>query len=94
MEEALARLDPTRVQRRPTLLIDMADTYIQKADVEGACERAIQALSIMAQTRSKTVLKRLLTLRKELETWKDTQAVKNLDRQMEALVPGGYRGIV
>lgn len=93
LAEALALLDSARIQRRPTLLIDMADTYAQKADVEGACEHAIQALSITAQTKSKTVLKRLLTLRKELETWKNTQAVKNLDRQMALLIPGGIEGL-
>jgi transcriptional regulator with XRE-family HTH domain len=93
LAEALTRLDSARIQRRPTLLIDMADTYAQKADVEGACDHAIQALSITAQTKSKTVLKRLLTFRKELETWNDTEAVKNLDRQMAPLILGEYRGI-
>lgn len=94
LKGALARLDTTRIQRRPILLIDMASTCTQKADVEGACEYALQALSITAQTRSKTVLKRLLTLRNELEIWKDTQVVKNLDRHMEPLILGRYRGMV
>lgn len=65
LTDALALLDPARIQRRPTLLIDIAGTYAQQEDVEGACQHAIEALSITAQTKSRTVVQRLLTLRSE-----------------------------
>lgn len=94
LSDALALLDPARIQRRPALLIDIAGTYAQQEDVEGACEYAIEALSITAQTKSRTVVRRLFTLRSELEPWKDTKAVRNLDEQIALLIPpGGYRGI-
>jgi len=94
LTDALALLDPGRIQRRPTLLIDIAGTYAQGGDVERACGHATQALSIMAQTKSQTVAKRLLRLRQELEPWKETQYVKNLDQQMRELItPRAYRGI-
>ena len=94
LTDALALLDPARIQRRPALLIDVASTNAQQENVEGACERAIEALSITAQTKSRTVVQRLFTLRSELEPWKETKDVKNLDEQIALLIPlGGYRGI-
>lgn len=87
LTDALALLDPARIQRRPALLIDIASTYAQQGDVEGACEFAIQALAIMAQTKSQTVAKRLLAFRQELEPWKETQSVQNLDQQVGLLLP-------
>jgi transcriptional regulator with XRE-family HTH domain len=82
LTDALSLLELTRIQRRPTFLIDLASTYAQQGDVDGAYEHATQSLSILAQTKSQTTVKRLLTLRQELEPWKDTQSVKNLDQQI------------
>jgi len=94
LADALAKLDPTKIQRRPTLLIDIAGTYIQQGDLESACENATQALSIMAQTKSHTASQRLLALRQQLNPWKDTLDVKNLDEQMSVLTtPKWDRGI-
>ncbi len=94
LTDALTLLDPARIQRRPALLIDIASTYAQQGNVEGACEHATQALSIMAQTKSQAVAKRLLTLRHELEQWNDTHYVNNLDQQMISLtLLRDYRGI-
>jgi hypothetical protein len=94
LTDALTLLEPARIQRRPTFLIDLAGTYAQQKDVEGACGQAIQALSIMAQTKSQTAAKRLLTLQQELRPWKDTHSVKNLDGQIASLITASsYRGI-
>ena len=86
LTDALRLLEPARIQRRPTLLIDLASTYAQQGNVEGAYEHAMQSLSIVAQTKSQAVAKRLLSLRQELEPWKDTHSVKNLDQQMTQLI--------
>src|SRR5260221_449196 len=86
LADALRLLEPARIQRRPTLLIDMASTYAQQGDVDGAYEHAMQSLSLVAQTKSQAVAKRLLSLRQEFEPWKDTHAIKNLDQQMAQLI--------
>lgn len=86
LTDALTLLDPAKIQRRPALLIDIASTYAQQGDVEGACEYAIQSLSILAQTQSKTVAKRLFSLRQELERWKDTRHIQYLDQQITSLI--------
>src|SRR6266566_37295 len=94
LTDALTLLDSAKIQRRSTFLIDIAGIYAQQGDVEGACGHAIRALSIMAQTKSQTATKRLLTLRQEIEAWKDTQSVKNLDGQIASLLTlSAYRGI-
>ena len=86
LADALRLLEPARIQRRPTLLIDLASTYAQQGDVDGAYEHARQSLALVAQTKSQAVATRLLRLRQELEPWKDTRSIKNLDQQMAQLI--------
>jgi hypothetical protein len=43
----------------------------------------MQALVITTQTRSLSVLERVRQVRKELEPWKDTEEVKDLERHLE-----------
>jgi tetratricopeptide (TPR) repeat protein len=82
---ALALLDPTLIQRQPTFLTDLATTYAQQGEIEEACGRAIQAVTIAAQIKLQKVISRLLTLRHELEPWKDTQYVQALDSYLAPL---------
>jgi transcriptional regulator with XRE-family HTH domain len=77
--EALASLDPTVIQRQPTFLTDLADTYIQQGEIEEACKRSIQAIKMATQIKLQKVVLRLLKLRQQLEPWKDTQYVQTLD---------------
>lgn len=94
LKDALARLDPAKIQRGTALLIDVADTYMQQGEIGVACENATQALSIIAQTKSHTATQRLLTLRQQMNPWKDTLNVKNLDEQLSAFItPEWDRGI-
>jgi len=69
LKDALVLLSPSMMQRRPTLLIDLASTYTQQGEIEEACERAIQAIIILAQLQSRTGMQRLLQLRQNLATW-------------------------
>jgi tetratricopeptide (TPR) repeat protein len=93
LRDALALLTPSMIQRRPALLIDIASTYVQQKEVEAACEHITQAIIILAQTRSKTVMQRLLTLRQDLDPWHDTSYVKTIDNHIEALVSGWRRSL-
>jgi transcriptional regulator with XRE-family HTH domain/tetratricopeptide (TPR) repeat protein len=92
LKDALARLEASMLQRRPALLIDIASTYTHQGEIEKACEYAIQAVTIIKQIRSKAAIKRLLALRQDLEQWKSTSYVRNLDKQIEPLlVPESMR---
>jgi tetratricopeptide (TPR) repeat protein len=86
LTNALELLDPALMRRQPTYLADLASTYIRQGEVGKACEQAIQAVAIAAQIKSRMVTERLLTLRRELEPWKDTQSVKNLDGHLAPLL--------
>ncbi len=83
LQQALALLDPQAVRRQSTLLSDMGIAYAQQGNVQIACTFAIQALTITTQTKSLSVLERVRQVRKELEAWKDTEVVKDLERQLE-----------
>jgi transcriptional regulator with XRE-family HTH domain len=74
--ESLNSLNPALIQRQPTFLTDLADTYLQQGEIEEACKRAIQAATIASQIKLQKVIQRLLKLRQELEPWKDTPHVQ------------------
>ena len=86
LKGALASLEPALIQRQPTFLADLADTYLRRGDIEGACGQAVQAATIAAQIKLQKVVQRLFTLREELEPWKDTSYVKVLDGHLAPLV--------
>jgi len=83
LQQALALLDPQAIRRQSTLFTDIGIAYAQQGNVQVACQFAIQALAITTQTKSLSVLERVRQVRKELEAWKDSQEVKDLERQLE-----------
>lgn len=82
LKGALAQLSPTRIQRQPVLLIDLADTYTLQGNIEVACEYATRAIPLIDQIKSQAAFRRLLQLRQALKPWQETQQVKNLDSQI------------
>ena len=74
---------PSSMRRQSTLFTDMGIAYAQQGNVPTACHYAIQALAITTQTKSLSVLERVRHVRNELEAWKDTQEVKDLERHLE-----------
>lgn len=83
LQQALSLLDSQAIRRQSTLFTDMGIAHAQQGNVQIACQLAIQALAITTQTKSLNVLERVRQVRKELETWKDTEEVKDLERQLE-----------
>jgi hypothetical protein len=91
LTSALEHLAPTKLQRRSVLALDLASVCANQGAVEAACLHAAHALSITTQTQSQTVLQRLFVLRQELEPWKDTPDVKNLDGLIRPLLISALR---
>jgi len=83
LQQALSLLDPQAIRRQSTLLTDMGMAYAQQGNIQQACQLAVQALSITKQTRSRAVLERVRTLRSELEAWKETSEVHDLEKQLD-----------
>lgn len=86
LTSSLEQLNLTLIQRKPTFLADLADISLQQGEIEQACEQACQAASIAANINLQKVMKRLFSLRKDLEPWKDTPYVKSLDNHLTSLV--------
>jgi tetratricopeptide (TPR) repeat protein len=82
---ALASLDPSVVKTRPRLLAALATAHVQQGDVDRACELGTEALGIAAQQEVQPNLQDVRKLRLDLEPWRDSQAVKDLDEQLRAV---------
>lgn len=83
LQEALALLDPQAIRRQSTLLSDMGIAYAQQGNIQQACQLAVQALFITQQTKSRSVLERVRTVRTTLEAWKETDEVQYLEKQLD-----------
>lgn len=81
LNKAIELLNPLAIRRQSRLYTDLATSFLQQEEVEEACKLAAQALRITAQTGSLSVLRRMISLRDELERWRDMQCVKDLNEQ-------------
>ena len=89
---SLATINPAFLRRQAGVHRNLAAIFAQQGDISTACYHASQAITLTGQAKSPAILQRLLTLRQELEPWKDTQYLKNLDEQLEPLLmPGWHR---
>jgi len=82
LNEGAKLIDSTSVRQQSIILVDSAAAYAQKAEVEVACERAIQALTLTDQTKSELVLLRLRDFRRIVKKWETASYVKEFDEQM------------
>jgi DNA-binding SARP family transcriptional activator len=90
LQQALEEIRPTSLinakHRQSVLFGDLAIAYVRQNRLDEACKLAEKVITIVAQSRSPLVLKRILKLRTSLEPWKTTSAVQSLDDQIrEAL---------
>lgn len=83
LERALSLLDPKALRSQSRLLADLGVAYAQQGEILKACQLADKALSLTAQIKSRAVLERIRTVRSELDTWKETSAVQDLERQID-----------
>lgn len=86
LDNGLSHLSPSMVQRRPAILINLAKVYAQQGEIETACMHAIQSTEFIKQVKSNAAIKRLQQLQQYLVTWKNTQAVRNLNECIEPLL--------
>lgn len=84
--EALRAAEPTATKKRSLLMSDIAEVHIQRREIEAACHFAAEALAIVAQTDFSLGLTRVRRTRDHLRPWQHTQAVRDLDDQLRALL--------
>ncbi|HLG61209.1 MAG TPA: BTAD domain-containing putative transcriptional regulator [Ktedonosporobacter sp.] len=89
LEEALVSLDSLFLQRKPTLLADLAVVSIYQQNIEEACTLISQAATLATQLHLHKVTQRLGALRKPLSPWKELASVKILDAHLAFLSSQG-----
>ncbi|MBV8694816.1 MAG: helix-turn-helix transcriptional regulator [Ktedonobacteraceae bacterium] len=82
LTEALGAIPPSRIRHRAVILADLAAAYLQQKEVEQACKTATQVLTLMHQTRSLMVVRRIVDLRKAMARWQSTSYVKDFDKYL------------
>ena len=84
LKDALISCDPTasRPRLRAILLTDIGTTYAQLGDVKMASASLLQALDMTTQTKSFELIQRIYKGKSELDPWKNSTEVKNLDERI------------
>jgi tetratricopeptide (TPR) repeat protein len=81
--EALKTISKDIPGGQATALTDLAGAYAQQGEIEEACNRATQALTIISkQSKSVNTLQRVCDFRLDLEQWASSAHVKYLDEQI------------
>jgi hypothetical protein len=82
LASALASLDPEAVKTRPRLLTALATAHVRQGNIEEACQLGTDALGLATQQEVAPNLQDVRKLRVELEPWRDSGPVKELDEQL------------
>jgi transcriptional regulator with XRE-family HTH domain len=82
LEEALSSLDPEAVKTRPRLLAALATAQVRQGNIDQACQLGRDALALAARQQVGPNLQDVRKLRFELEPWRDSSPVKELDEQL------------
>ncbi|HMC07824.1 MAG TPA: helix-turn-helix transcriptional regulator [Actinomycetota bacterium] len=84
LEEGLEALGSGASKRRALVLSDLAESYTVSGEIEEACRLLGEAFTAGIQLRSHRVLNRVRKVRGELDPWKGTKGVKELDERLLA----------
>ncbi len=82
LEAALGSLDPEMVKIRPRLLSALATAHVREGNIDEACRIGADALALADRQQVTTNLQDVRRLRLDLEPWRDTEAVRELDEQL------------
>ena len=85
LREALAHLTTPSISRRCYILTDLASACIQRKEIAEACTYTRQALVLTTQAKSPALWQRINDIHQQLEPWKDTQEVKDLNEQLRTI---------
>ena len=84
LRSSLSRLDPGRVKHRCTLSADLAMTLARLGEVEEACTRAIEALSLARSIAHQESIERVQGVHAQLLPWREHGAVSALTEELQA----------
>ena len=82
LEDALRSLDREVVKTRPRLLAALATAQVRQGNIDEACQLGSDALTLAARQQVGPNLQDVRKPRVELEPWRNSRAVKELDEQL------------
>jgi hypothetical protein len=82
LESALGSLDPEVVKTRPRLLAALATAHVRQGNIDEACRLGADALALAERQQVTPNLQDVRRLRLDLEPWRNSQAVRELDEQL------------
>jgi DNA-binding XRE family transcriptional regulator/tetratricopeptide (TPR) repeat protein len=82
LEQSLASCNPTALVRQSRLRADKGIVYAQLGNPKEACHLLRQSLDVTMKTKSLVVMQRVYKARNELDPWKQSAEVKDLDAQI------------
>jgi transcriptional regulator with XRE-family HTH domain len=82
LRAAFGSLRPDLKRQRSNVLIDRAVAALQLGALDESCQLALRSAKLASVTRPAVAMQRLRQLRGQLEPWRDSQAVKDLDEQL------------
>jgi hypothetical protein len=82
LESALASLDPEVIKTRPRLMAALATAHVRQGSIDEACRLGSEALELAARQQVAPNLQDVRRLRVDLEPWRNTRAVRELDEQL------------
>ena len=77
-QTGLVQLDASS-KIRARLLTGLATVHVRQGEIEQACRTAGEALRIATRTRTALSLQQVHDVRRQLERWQDSRAVRELD---------------
>ena len=85
LEDALASLDPEVVKTRPRLMAALATAHVRQGNIDEACRIGSDALELAERQQVSTNIQDVRRLRLDLQPWRDTRAVRELDELLAAV---------
>jgi tetratricopeptide (TPR) repeat protein len=88
---SLMALKPNEAKQRTIVLADMATICVQTKDVDEACKTLIRALENLDKYWYGMGWDRIVSVRKNLDPYKDSRMVRDLDMRLHSSWPGTMR---
>ena len=82
LASALASLDLEVIKTRPRLMAALATAHVRQGNLDEACRLGSEALDLAARQQVAPNLQDVRWLRLDMEPWRKTRAVKELDEQL------------
>jgi tetratricopeptide (TPR) repeat protein len=82
-DAVLSRTDQSLIWERSRAIVQLADAWAEKAEVERACALLLDAVPVIRGSRNERDLHAVLRVRRRLNRWRSTPALRQLDEALK-----------